>query len=443
MKTKYIFIILFSLVFFSKKASALCGVSIFCLQKNDTVCMYNTLHIKYFIENATKISLFVRVNGVNKKTYILPINDTIFSFPDSSFGNGESGIKRVTFGMQILRNGGCSSPHNVNIQDTLWSRWNWINQGKLTSNYAACYGSGYNILNLQTPTSFFKADSVFKYRWEYLVATTGISYTLPDTTANLFNQMNSVTQSASYYYKRYAYPATCGTVSINFATDTIVLMQKVAGSMSRLHRDTLLVSNIEAQCTYQIKTSTGSTYWNYSHSSTTMNVQFNNVANDTYHLVANWTSVLLNCPVYRDTLVVYVPPATSLPVELFSFTVSKTAKGNELKWSTASEKNSSYFEIQFSKDGKFFDSIGIVTSHGESQIIRDYAFLHNLTEPGIVYYRLKMVDKDNTHEYSKVLAIKREPEELEIWYPFDLSGKNPTDPLFWYNQYGDKRVIVK
>ncbi len=405
--------------------------------------MYNTIQFKYFIENATSIKLFVRVNGVNKKTYFLPINDTIFSFSDSSFGNGESGIKRVSFGLQVLRNGGCSSPLNVNIQDTLYSRWNWINQGKLTSNYAACYGAGYSILNLQTPTSYFRADTVLKYKWEYTVATSGLSYALPDTTASITNQMNSVTQSSSYYYKRSAYPATCGEVSINFAVDTIVLMQKVAGAMSLLNRDTLLVSNIEAQCTYAIKTSTGSTYWSYAHTASTMSAQFNNVPNDTYHLVANWTSVLLNCPVYRDTLVVYVPPATSLPVQLFSFTVSKKQKGNDLQWITASEKNSDYFEIEISKDGRYFDSIAMLPAAGESKTMKKYNFLHEFTEQGIWYYRLKTVDRDNTFEYSKVIAIKRDFEEIEIWYPFSPDGRNTEQPLFWYNQYGDKRVIVK
>lgn len=83
------------------------------------------------------------------------------------------------------------------------------------------------------------------------------------------------------------------------------------------------------------------------------------------------------------TLTTYAQPlkkATNehqvLPVSLTSF-ILKSEKTNEIivNWSTASEANSSHFEVLVSKDGKSFHRIGMVNSAGNSNTVRDYQFI--------------------------------------------------------------------
>lgn len=100
-------------------------------------------------------------------------------------------------------------------------------------------------------------------------------------------------------------------------------------------------------------------------------------------------------------------PAGPLPVDLISFTGQNRGLENILQWSTASELNSSHFEIEkFDKD--HFISIDRVQSNGHSKIVRNYKYIDLNLEDNSNTYRLKMVDLDGSYEYSSVLTISNE-----------------------------------
>ena len=62
-----------------------------------------------------------------------------------------------------------------------------------------------------------------------------------------------------------------------------------------------------------------------------------------------------------------------LPVELVSFTGTWAGGGAELRWATASEKNSRYFQVERSITGKEgFESVGRVAAAGSSSSARNY-----------------------------------------------------------------------
>lgn len=94
-----------------------------------------------------------------------------------------------------------------------------------------------------------------------------------------------------------------------------------------------------------------------------------------------------------------------LPVSLVNFAASRTEEGNVLAWSTATEKNSDYFQIERSANATTWVALGKVASHKNSTTLQNYSFTDN-TANGTVYYRLKMVDLDGTTEYSKVIMVK-------------------------------------
>lgn len=95
----------------------------------------------------------------------------------------------------------------------------------------------------------------------------------------------------------------------------------------------------------------------------------------------------------------------ALPVELTTFIATPLSITVKIEWNTASEKNSSHYEVERSIDGKMFEKIGIVKSNGNSYSKQSYELIDEKPMIGINYYRLKMVDLDASFEYSKVVSV--------------------------------------
>ncbi|UXX79704.1 T9SS type A sorting domain-containing protein [Reichenbachiella carrageenanivorans] len=95
--------------------------------------------------------------------------------------------------------------------------------------------------------------------------------------------------------------------------------------------------------------------------------------------------------------------AAPLPVTLLSFDVYENKNDTKLKWVTASEINSSHFEIEQSKNGKDFQKIGYVASHQNTNQQKTYTWVDQANFEK-TYYRLKMVDLDGSYEYSKTVS---------------------------------------
>ena len=115
-----------------------------------------------------------------------------------------------------------------------------------------------------------------------------------------------------------------------------------------------------------------------------------------------------------------------LPVSILNFT--GVIKNNQayLSWSTATETNNKGFEIERSKDGQTYTSIGFVNGGGNSNQIKNYSYVDvTLKDIGVStsYYRLKQVDMDGKATYSKVLPLSL--KEILNWklYPNPVKDK--------------------
>lgn len=95
-----------------------------------------------------------------------------------------------------------------------------------------------------------------------------------------------------------------------------------------------------------------------------------------------------------------------LPVVLTNFVGKPEANRHLLEWSTASEINNNYFEIERSIDGQDFEYIGEIQGKGNSSSNINYQFIDEYPKQTINYYRLKQVDYDGLFEYSKIIAIQ-------------------------------------
>lgn len=98
-----------------------------------------------------------------------------------------------------------------------------------------------------------------------------------------------------------------------------------------------------------------------------------------------------------------------LPVQLLSLTAKRSKEDVILNWITASEFNSSHFEIERSVNGKTFTGAGSVNANGNSSRALQYRFT-DINAPLVhtVYYRLKMVDKDGSFRYSNIVSVALE-----------------------------------
>jgi hypothetical protein len=94
-----------------------------------------------------------------------------------------------------------------------------------------------------------------------------------------------------------------------------------------------------------------------------------------------------------------------LPVVLTGFAATRTATGVQLRWSTASETNSTRFEVERSLDGVLFGPVGSVAAAGTSQQLRSYAYPDAAAPASGLYYRLRQVDLDGTARYSPVATV--------------------------------------
>lgn len=114
-----------------------------------------------------------------------------------------------------------------------------------------------------------------------------------------------------------------------------------------------------------------------------------------------------------------------IPVELVSFNASLDQNNVVLTWQTATELNSSYFDVERKVSGSEWNSIGRVTAAGNSTRTIDYRFIDENVEGTISLYRLKQVDLDGSYTYSQEVEVN-----TEIPSSFSLSQNypNPFNP---------------
>ncbi len=115
--------------------------------------------------------------------------------------------------------------------------------------------------------------------------------------------------------------------------------------------------------------------------------------------------------------------STPLPVVLRDFNVTKEDRHVLLKWSTASETHTDRFEIERSADGKSWEIAGTVQARGEG-LGSQYSFTDANPLPGRSFYRLRMIDYDNTFSFSNIETAISDQHGYSI-YP------NPASERFY------------
>lgn len=121
----------------------------------------------------------------------------------------------------------------------------------------------------------------------------------------------------------------------------------------------------------------------------------------------------------------------ALPIELIDFDAELIDKTVSLSWSTASEINNDYFNIERSVDGINYKIIDIVQGAGNSMEVLDYQFYDNDPPSGIVYYRIRQIDFDGKNEVFDAKSVYIGTNVKVNWTHTKISNKNKI------NIYGD------
>jgi len=120
----------------------------------------------------------------------------------------------------------------------------------------------------------------------------------------------------------------------------------------------------------------------------------------------------------------YAETNTALPIKLLDFNVAEKNGKNMLHWITATESNSDYFNIERSSNGQDYEVIGRVAAAGFSANEINYNFTDAAPLTRINYYRLAMVDKDKSQEYSNIVSLaSKTTQSLNIITAVLSSGK--------------------
>jgi hypothetical protein len=128
---------------------------------------------------------------------------------------------------------------------------------------------------------------------------------------------------------------------------------------------------------------------------------------------------------------------STLPVTELKFTAKYVPNTVQLKWTTATETNSDYFDVIRFVDKDHTKSIASVKAVGNSNTLQSYAFTDHDPLPGTSYYQLKQYDKDGALGATSVV---RAVNILERPYQLTVQSVNANEVSF--NVYSAKAGIA-
>ena len=131
-----------------------------------------------------------------------------------------------------------------------------------------------------------------------------------------------------------------------------------------------------------------------------------------------------------------------LPVELTSFKGELDDCDIHLNWVTESEKDFDYFELQWSGNGIDFSRVAIIEAEG-GDFSQSYKYIEKATSKHN-YFRLKMVDLDESVEYSDIIYITSQcenPYEMNV-YPNPVLRESTMINVEFYSEREEAYLLI-
>ncbi|MCF6270567.1 MAG: T9SS type A sorting domain-containing protein [Melioribacteraceae bacterium] len=140
---------------------------------------------------------------------------------------------------------------------------------------------------------------------------------------------------------------------------------------------------------------------------------------------------------------VVTPLESAVPVELVSFSGKIINNSVILNWSTATEVNNYGFDVESKRTSTDkWTTIGFINGHGNSNSPKNYSYVDNSAEGGLVKYRLKQIDTDGSFEYSDEIEISF---NKAYKYSLEQNHPNPFNPttMLNYTIKSDSKVVIE
>jgi len=130
---------------------------------------------------------------------------------------------------------------------------------------------------------------------------------------------------------------------------------------------------------------------------------------------------------------------TLLPLQLLDFTAAARNTDVDLQWTTAAEKDFSHFTVERSYDGISFQDCATIMGNANPGGTAKYSYTEKATtKNAVIYYRLKMTDKNQHVSYSgtkKVSLYTEKATTVLSAYPNPTTNQlHVVMPETWYGK---------
>ena len=117
----------------------------------------------------------------------------------------------------------------------------------------------------------------------------------------------------------------------------------------------------------------------------------------------------------------FVPlqPLTVLPVRFLGFTVTKSNNAALLNWSVESEDaNTANYEVEKSLNGIDFSRVVTLPALNNGRSNNSYSYtqanLSAIRSSGVIYFRIKQIDRDGRFVYTEIKSVRLDPKGLVV-----------------------------
>lgn len=105
------------------------------------------------------------------------------------------------------------------------------------------------------------------------------------------------------------------------------------------------------------------------------------------------------------TMAVRFSYGSSLPVTWLYVRGERKDQQALINWATAQEMDTDKFLVEYSRDGKTYQSVSELPAAGNSSTSRTYAYTHPKLQSGVNYFRIKQLDKNGKFSYSNIIVV--------------------------------------
>ncbi|RYY41949.1 MAG: hypothetical protein EOO06_21800, partial [Chitinophagaceae bacterium] len=122
------------------------------------------------------------------------------------------------------------------------------------------------------------------------------------------------------------------------------------------------------------------------------------------------TNTATNPFTYTIPVIAKDPAIALLATRVVDFTAQKEGKNARISWSVEQSQDYNAFEIERSTNGTVFEKIGNQTA-AQNNGARNFNYTDVNIPAGIVYYRIKVIEKDGNNFYTKIASINNKVQE--------------------------------